>query len=211
MSSPSAPIRIRDRVVVFDYGEVITVSPTEEDRARIVAAADVPAEPFWRAYRAERDRLDQGLLSTTDYWAGIGRACGVEWDLPTLQALWTLDVRGWTTPDPGTAQVIADLAAGGTRLAILSNASAEYGGLLRFSPLGALFERVFVSGELLLLKPDPAIYRYVAEALAIPPEDLVFVDNREPNVRGAESVGITGHVFTAAPSLRDFLTSLATP
>ena len=211
MTSASAPIGVRDRVVVFDYGEVISAAPSEEARARILAAAGVPAEPFWRAYRANRDRLDQGLLSTTDYWAGIGAACGAAWDLPTLQALWTLDVRGWTTPDPGTAQVIADLAAGDTRLAILSNASAEYGGLLRFSPLGALFERVFVSGELLLLKPDPAIYRHVADALALPPEDLVFIDNREPNVRGAESVGITGHVFTDAPRLRRFLTSLTTP
>jgi putative hydrolase of the HAD superfamily len=37
----------------------------------------------------------------------------------------------------------------------------------------------------------------------------VFIDNREANVRGAEAVGITGHVFTDPGSLRAFLTSLA--
>lgn len=203
------PLAIPGRVVVFDYGEVISRTPSDEDRARIVAAAGVPAADLWPAYTADRDRLDQGLLPVAEYWAGIGRACGVEWDLPTIQLLWTLDVRGWTVPEPDVVRILADLAAGGTRLALLSNASADYGGAFRYSPVGALFERVFVSGELLLLKPDPAIFRYVAEALAMPPEDLVFVDNREGNVRGAESIGITGHVYTGAARLRTFLERLA--
>jgi putative hydrolase of the HAD superfamily len=33
----------------------------------------------------------------------------------------------------------------------------------------------------------------------------VFIDNREANVRGAEALGITGHLFTDATSLRAFL------
>lgn len=203
------PLTIPDRVVLFDYGEVITLSPSEEARGRILAAAGVPADDFWRAYQAERDGLDQGLASTTEYWARIGRACGVEWDLPTVQQLWTLDVRAWTTPNPEVVAMIGDLHAGGTRLAVLSNASAEYGGLLRFSPLGGLFEQVLVSAELLLLKPDAAIYRHAAAALGVPPEAVVFVDNREANVRGAEGIGMTGHVFTSADGLRGFLGALA--
>jgi putative hydrolase of the HAD superfamily len=194
---------------VFDYGEVISLSPSAEDRARLVDAAGVAAEDFWPAYHADRDRLDQGLLSTTDYWLGIGAACGVEWDVATAHLLWSLDFRGWTSPDVEVVRVLADLAAGGTRLALLSNAAADYGGAFRFSPMGALFERCFVSGELLLLKPDPAIYRHVAASLGVDPADIVFVDNREPNVRGAASIGITGHVYTDPASLRRFLESLA--
>ena len=201
-------ISLPGRAVVFDYGEVISFSPSEEDRARMVEAAGVPAEDLWRAYGADRDRLDQGLLSTTDYWLGIGAALGLEWDVPQAQRMWSLDFRGWTSADPEVVRVITDLAAGGTRLALLSNAHPDYGGAFRFSPVGALFEQVFVSGELLLLKPDPAIYRHAAEALRLPPEDLVFIDNREQNVRGAESIGITAHVYTDPASLRAFLESL---
>jgi putative hydrolase of the HAD superfamily len=201
-------ISLPGRAVVFDYGEVISFSPSPEDRQRMVEAAGVPAEDLWRAYDADRDRLDQGLLSTTDYWLGIGAACGVSWDVPQAARMWALDFRSWTTADPEVVRVIADLAAGGTRLALLSNAAPDYGAPFRHSPVGALFERVFVSGELLLLKPDPAIYRYAAEALALDPTELVFIDNREVNVRGAESIGITGHVYTDAASLRAFLSSI---
>jgi putative hydrolase of the HAD superfamily len=201
-------ISLPGRAVVFDYGEVISFTPSPEDRARMVEAAGVPPDDLWRAYDAERDRLDRGVLSTTDYWLGIGRACGVEWDVAQAQRMWALDFRGWTSADPEVVRVLTDLHAGGTRLALLSNAHPDYGGAFRFSPVGALFEQVFVSGELLLLKPDEAIYRHAAEVLALPPEQLVFIDNRERNVRGAESIGITGHVYTDPGSLRAFLESL---
>ena len=36
-----------------------------------------------------------------------------------------------------------------------------------------------------------------------------FVDNKAVNVDGATALGVTGHVFTDAPSLREFLVSLA--
>jgi putative hydrolase of the HAD superfamily len=202
-------ISLPGRAVVFDYGEVISFTPSPEDRQRMVEAAGVPAEDLWRAYDADRDRLDQGLISTTEYWLGIGAACGVEWDVPQAQRMWALDFRGWTSADPEVVRVVADLVAGGTRVALLSNAAPDYGSPFRFSPVGALFEQVFVSGELLLLKPDAAIYRHAAEALALDPADLVFIDNREVNVRGAESIGIAGHVYTDPTSLRAFLESLA--
>ncbi|GAA2748684.1 HAD family hydrolase [Amnibacterium kyonggiense] len=202
-------ISLPGRAVVFDYGEVISFTPSPEDRARLVAASGGPAEAFWAAYDADRDALDQGLLPTTDYWIGIGAALGFDWDIPQAQLMWSLDFRGWTTADPEVVRVITDLDAGDTRLALLSNAARDYGTPFRHSPIGELFEHVFVSGELLLLKPDPAIYRHAADVLGLRPEDLVFIDNREKNVRGAESIGITGHVYTDPASLRAFLESLA--
>jgi putative hydrolase of the HAD superfamily len=201
-------ISLPGRTVVFDYGEVISFSQSPEDRARLVEAAGATAEAFQAAYDADRDRLDQGLITTTDYWIGIGQALGFEWDLPQAQRMWSLDFRAWTSADPEVVRVIADLDAGGTRLALLSNAAEDYGTAFRFSPMGELFDQVFVSGELRLLKPDPAIYRHAAEALGVDPVTMVFIDNRAINVRGAESIGITGHVYTDPGSLRDFLEGL---
>ena len=44
--------------------------------------------------------------------------------------------------------------------------------------------------------------------LGIIPAEAVFIDNRADNVRGAQELGITGHVFTDAGTLRAFLESL---
>jgi putative hydrolase of the HAD superfamily len=91
----------------------------------------------------------------------------------------------------------------------LSNAGRDFGSYFRHGSLGGLFEEVFVSGELGLVKPGPEIFEAVLAQLGITAEELVFIDNKAENVRGAEALGATGHVFTGAPALRAFLEGLA--
>ena len=72
------PINLSPRVVVFDYGEVISREPTASDRALLVERAGVATEPFWTAYWAHRDGLDRGTTSIADYWHAVGRDTGAE-------------------------------------------------------------------------------------------------------------------------------------
>jgi len=202
------PISVPNRVIVFDYGEVISHSPSEADRDALVAAAGVPADLFWPAYWRRRDALDEGTLPITQYWRLIADELGVQWSDSRIHQLWVTDFRSWLSADSDTLDVLFDLRDGGTRMALLSNAGADFGSYFRHSPLGALFEAVFVSGELNMLKPDAQIFQHAMDALGITPEQTVFIDNKEVNVRGAESLGITGHVYTDAARLRGFLASV---
>ena len=204
-----APISLAPRVVVFDYCEVLSREPTDADRAALVARAGVDAEPFWTAYWAHREPLDQGTLSIADYWNSVASDLGVDWDAVDVHELWALDHRGWLSVDPGTLRVLHALADGGTRLALLSNAGADFSGWLRSGSFGPLFERVFVSGELGLVKPNADIYEHVIAELGITPADLLFVDNKSENVEGARAVGGDGFVFTDAAALEAWLRSLA--
>jgi len=203
-----APISLAPHVVVFDYGEVISREPTEADRAALVARAGVDAEPFWTAYWAHREPLDQGTLSIADYWDAVASDLGVEWDAVDVHELWALDHRGWLSVDPGTLRVLHALADGGTRMALLSNAGADFSGWLRSGSFAPLFERVFVSGELGLVKPNADIYEHVIAELGITPAELLFVDNKSENVEGARAVGGDGHVFTDAAGLETWLRGL---
>ncbi|MGW9632145.1 HAD family hydrolase [Agromyces sp. NPDC055520] len=210
-STLPAPISLAPRVVVFDYGEVISREPTAADRAALVerAGANGYAEAFWRAYWAHRSGLDRGTTSIADYWHAISADLGADWNAIDAHELWALDHRGWLSVDPGTLGVLYALAAGGTRLALLSNAGADFSGWLRHGSFAPLFERVFVSGELELVKPDAAIYEHVIDELGIEASDLVFIDNKAENVEGAKAVGGDGHVFTDAATLESWLRDLA--
>ena len=126
-----------------------------------------------------------------------------------MHELWAIDHRSWLSVDPGTLGVLHALAAGGTRLALLSNAGADSSGWLRHGSVAPLFDRVFVSAELDLVKPDAAIYQHVIDELGIAASDFVFIDNKAENVEGAKAVGGDGHVFTDAASLEAWLRSLA--
>jgi len=66
----------------------------------------------------------------------------------------------------------------------------------------ARFRDIVVSGEVKLLKPDPAIYYLALDRFGLRPQDGLFVDDRLINVEGAEAVGLRAHLFTTAEDLR---------
>ncbi len=197
---------------MFDYGEVISRSPSEADKAALLAVAAC-GEEFWDPYWSHRDGLDQGTLTIPEYWALVAAELGVTWTASTVHALWIADFRSWWSLEPGTLDLIEELHEGGTRLAILSNAGFDFGSGFRLSPMGAFFERVFVSAEMDAIKPDPAIYSDVADELGIPLDRMVFVDNKSVNTDAAAALGVTTHHFlggaTGVEGLDAFLRSLA--
>jgi putative hydrolase of the HAD superfamily len=202
-------IRIPDRVVVFDYGEVISVSQSAADRAALVEISGLDTRLFWELYDRYREDLDQGVTLPGEYWNLIARDAGVQWSPAQLQQLWAADIRSWISVEPGTVQLLAELHGGGTRVALLSNAGFDFSDPFRHSPMAAYFEAMFVSAELGLIKPDPEIYRVTARELGIALEQMVFIDNKKINVDAAIALGVTGHVFTTVAELRAFLESLA--
>lgn len=217
-------ISIPGRVIVFDYGEVISLPQSDADRLAILAAAGIDAaapdaaaldsaaaQAFWAAYWAHRDDLDHGTASIPQYWERVAADLGHTWSAGQVAELWARDFRSWISIEPGTVALLEELHAGGTRLAILSNAGFDFGDPLRRAPYGRYFERVFVSAELGLLKPHADIYEHVARELGIGFDAFVFIDNKAPNVDAAVALGATGHHFTGVEGLRDFLTGLAQP
>ena len=202
-------ISIPDRVVVFDYGEVISLSPSEADRAAIVALSGCPEAEFWAAYWAHREPLDQGTITIPEYWALLAADLGATWSASRVHELWVADFRGWWSVEPRTLDLIEELHEGGTRVALLSNAGFDFSSGFRRSPMAAFFERVFVSAEMDAIKPDPAIYIEVADELGIALDRMVFIDNKAPNTDAAAALGITAHHFTAVEGLDAFLRSLA--
>ena len=167
------------------------------------------AAAFWSSYWSHRDALDLGTLGIAAYWASVAADLGVTWPASRVQSLWAADFRSWISVEPGTLDLLAELDAGGTRMALLSNAGFDFGSVFRYFPAASYFEHVFVSAELDALKPDSAIYLEVARTLGITPAQMVFIDNKSVNTDAAAALGITVHHFTGPAALASFLTALA--
>jgi putative hydrolase of the HAD superfamily len=203
------PLAIPGKVIVFDYGEVISIDPAAADKAALVELAGAETESFWGAYWRHRDKIDQATVSVREYWQLIATDLGLSWDTVELHRLWLADFRSWLAIDPDTLDVLIDLQRGGTRMALLSNAGLDFSSYFRNGLLGEFFDQVFTSGELGVLKPDAKIFRALLAGLDVAPSDVVFIDNRRDNIAGAAELGITGHVYTGAISLRSYLEGLA--
>ena len=192
-------ISIPDRVVVFDYGEVISRSPAAADRDALLAIAGGAADEFWAAYWRHRDELDHGILSIVDYWRRVGDDLERDWSPAQVQLLWAADFRSWISVEPQTVELLGELDAGGTRMALLSNAGFDFGDPFRRMPVSRWFEQVFVSAELGLLKPDPAVYRAVADGLGIGTDRMVFIDNKRVDRELLTRAGEMGLLCTSIP------------
>ena len=58
------------------------------------------------------------------------------------------------------------------------------------------FDRHYVSGHMGVIKPDPRIYQMVEDDCGIPPDRLIFVDDRADNIATAIARGWRTHLFT---------------
>lgn len=89
---------------------------------------------------------------------------------------------------PGAAQLVADLAARGVPLALVTGtyrANAEQ----HLGPLIKHFRAVISSEAVKKTKPDPEPYRKAFEALGVDPEDGVVIENAVLGVESGKAAG----------------------
>ena len=57
------------------------------------------------------------------------------------------------------------------------------------------FDRHYVSGRMGVIKPDPRIYQMVEEDCGLPPQALIFADDKAENIAAAAARGWKTHQF----------------
>jgi putative hydrolase of the HAD superfamily len=95
------------------------------------------------------------------------------------------------------------------RIAVLSNTNMlHYDYIKEYFPVFNIFNEVFASCKMGLIKPDPRIYKQVLEALDVKPEEVFYTDDREELVKSAAALKINGFVFTDYKKLKSDLINL---
>ncbi|VAV88155.1 hypothetical protein MNBD_ALPHA02-1676 [hydrothermal vent metagenome] len=69
----------------------------------------------------------------------------------------------------------------------------------------ALFQDAIVSGVEKITKPDPRLYQILLDRTGIPPEHILFIDDRLENLKTAQDLGFQTHHFVGADNLKEFL------
>lgn len=69
------------------------------------------------------------------------------------------------------------------------------------------FDHAYVSGHMGLIKPDAQIYEQVEAHCGLPPESLLFTDDRADNIAAAQARGWKTHLFQGPQGWADCLIS----
>lgn len=197
--------------VIFDWGGTLTpfASIEMEDMWRLAARHLAPHMPedeaaltrrlmsvertFW-----DRTAADACAGSLGDLLAQATAALGVDVAEAVIEEAGVRYLDAWTphiTHDPEAAATIRALRARGLRIALLSNAHwprTYHEHFLERDGLAELIDHRFYTSEMSHMKPHPAAFGPVLEALAIAdPSRAIFVGDRPfDDIFGARRSGL---------------------
>jgi epoxide hydrolase-like predicted phosphatase len=182
------------RAVIFDIGGVLEANPPTGWQERWAArlgrtVADLAAalEPAWQGGNTGEVSLPE-VEQRTAVALGLSQAELAEF----MDEVWAEYVGTLNVP---LASYFGALRPR-YRTGILSNsfvgAREREQALYGFEDL---CDVVVYSHEEGMEKPDPRIYRLAAQRLGVPPEEAIFLDDREACVAGARDVGMTAVLF----------------
>lgn len=191
--------------VVFDIGGVLTTS--EGGVPELSKLIGVEHERFAPPYWGHRSAYDRGSLPE-EYWPQVAQDLGLDWSPEEIARLDQFDAQRWTQLAPGRLDLLKRLQNGGVTTALLSNAPSSMAQVVRRSDWSAGFAARVFSCDLGLIKPEAKIYQAVEEALGRPGAELVFFDDRPPNVEAARQRGWQAYLWTTQEACQDVLTGL---
>jgi putative hydrolase of the HAD superfamily len=191
--------------VIWDFGGVFTSSPAVAF-ARYESERGLPADIIRRTNTA--NHLENA-------WAKFERA---EVDIDTFDRLFAAEslalgaeVRGRDVlpllsgdPRPEMVEALRRVKARFKTGCITNNVpgmatGSASGRSLYVAEVMVLFDHVIESAKTGLRKPDPRIYRMMAEALGVDPENCIYLDDLGINLKPAREMGMTTIKVVNAP------------
>ena len=89
---------------------------------------------------------------------------------------------------------------------LLSNISEYFAKNSDKVPAVSLFDKCIFSAEYRLTKPGREIFELLCHKFNLMPEETLFIDDSEINIRGAESAGLCGYLFDGnVEKLKEFI------
>lgn len=189
------------RIVLFDLFGVIALQQRPGALAEMAACCHAPVDAFTEAYWALRPPYDAARQSAPQYWTAVLRRLSRRVDTGTIEKLRLADIDSWSRVDDHMVAYAQSLRSR-AQVAVLSNIPADHADA--FSAAQSWLQdldHVALSGKINVAKPDPNAFHRCVTALHATPADFLFIDDREENVRAAQAVGMTGHVFTGLDEL----------
>ena len=190
--------------VIWDFGGVLTTSPFEAftrfEKGAVFqrTSSGAPMRPITSRMQGQFERAEVDLATFDTLFAAESLALGAE--------VRGRDVVPLLSGDPRPEMVEALQRAkkrfktGCITNNLPANAIGSSGGrALYVAETMALFDHVIESAKIGLRKPDPRIYRMMADALGVDPKNCVYLDDLGVNLKPAREMGMTTIKVIDAP------------
>lgn len=174
-------------IFLFDLGGVIVDFRGGEGMdavTRGVHGVDFCRDQWWRL--PELDRLERGAISPEAFAA----AFIARWGLDLDPAAFVEAFKHWVVGIYAGAPEILSMLRRRSHIACLSNVNPAHWERCAELGVDAFFDACFLSHEMGMRKPEPEIYKAVADRLGVAPREIFFLDDVPANVDAARASGM---------------------
>jgi putative hydrolase of the HAD superfamily len=187
------------KLYIFDMGGVVSLNTDVGER--IAERLGFDRGKLWELMQEEIVSLMAGSITAEEFW----RRFSSKSDLQVDEDLWALTFQ--PRPNREVIEMIHALKKE-ARVVVGTNTIEPH--FLVHSRNGDydIFDRVYASFQIGLVKPDSAFYTYILEREGCLPAETVFVDDAGENVAAARKLGIHSLLFIEAAKLRQDLAAL---
>src|SRR5579862_2716770 len=200
------------KAVIFDYGEVLCHRPTAAEIEELASFFNLRVDQLPALWERNRGPYDRGDLTPQIYWSAFAKDAGVDLAPERLEQIHKLDMEMWSNVNSNMVEWANQLRSSGMKVGLLSNMHPEMVMHCRkhFSWLSS-FDFITFSGEVRLIKPDPAIYQHTLRGLGVAASEALFLDDREVNIRAAQALGMYALRFQSIEQIRSELSAAGFP
>jgi len=194
--------------ILFDLGGVLIDIDGQRVFAHWARCAGTDATTLRSRFVMDEayHRFERGELNATAYFDTLRIRLGIDISDADFLAGWNAMLVG---EKPGIREVLAR-AATLHPLYLFSNTNrphhAAWG--VDYAAMLSPFAHLFVSSEIGRRKPEPAAFHYVAEAIGMPLESILFFDDATENIEGARAVGMPAVQVRTTQDIIDALARL---
>ncbi|PIQ85971.1 MAG: hypothetical protein COV73_05250 [Candidatus Omnitrophica bacterium CG11_big_fil_rev_8_21_14_0_20_43_6] len=185
------------KVLLFDLGRVLVDFDHLRAAQRIADFCGKTPSQIYDLFFESPATIDfeAGKITPEDFYLQVKQMLDLKLSYTSFEPIWN-DIFFLSAKNRSVFCLVNALRAT-YKTALLSNINIlHYEYLKKNFPVFVAFDRVFLSFQLGLIKPDKQIYSLVIRELQVAPEEIFYTDDRPELVETARSLGIRGSLFT---------------
>ena len=210
-----------DKIVIFDWGGIAIDLENHAEKYREATLktlralgcklSDEEIDVKWRKHRETSDINAIADVEELKSWLlSCGEDLGFDADYDNFTTIFENNVLEIVPRHKEVADYAGSLK-NRCKNGILSNLAIFHKNIISQYYNFEDFDKIYLSYELGMSKPDHRIYQYIEKDLGLPPDKILFIDDDEKNIIGAHECGwrvchATGHELDKIKSsVEDFL------
>src|SRR3989338_393605 len=189
--------------IIFDFAGVLTKETLLVGFVKkLQQKFDFDEDLFVKRFHDHEYDYMLALIGPKEFWERLCAGTGIPYDAFKDAFLNSYEF------NPEMTEIIKKLKQKYRVFVLTDNYDIIAGKLKADSEFMGLFEKVFFSNEIKLVKTSPEAFQYLLDQIGEQPENCIFTDDKEKNLTPAASLGIKTIHFEEIASFTERLRSL---